>query len=392
MIFFVTILGFVLALLVYLNRVEKYGPNFYLALFIFFNSFYAVTSFSFVSNEFRWIITKLYPFIILPNFAAGPFLYLYFVHTFNPNFKFRAIHILHFVPSLLFFFNGVDYLFWDPIEKATLIRQFMSNSGAVFKMPTLWFDYYWHVISRMVQTFVYVMLSARLFFIHFKSIGFKFENDSQIPYRYLLLFLLFFTFYFIVTLVIGISLNPNVNDLLKRSDELGLLINSSRSAFTLFILTTLFHPKVVFEKFFDVKTIKAVKRSKIDTEFQTGSLESYKYDLVEIERAFLEHMLLKPYLQPGFSLSTLSEEIKFPVHQISYYIKQRFNQTFNEWKNEVRVQYAVSLINDGKADLLTLESISIQCGYLSRANFIEAFKKEMNQTPSDYLAKRRYRA
>jgi len=392
LIFFVTILGFVLALLVYLNRVEKYGPNFYLALFIFFNSFYAVTSFSFVSNEFRWIITKLYPFIILPNMAAGPFLYLYFVQSLNPNFKFKSIHLLHFVPTLLFFLNGVDYLFWDPIEKANLIQKFMKNSGAVFKMPTLFFDYYWHILFRMVQTFSYVVLSARLFYLNIKSIGFRLTNEGQIPYRYLLLFLLFFTIYFIVTLVIGIRLNPSVHDLLMRSNELGFLINASRTTFTLFILTTLFHPKVVFEKFFDVKTIKAVKRAKIDTEFQTGSLESFKYDLVEIERLFSEHMLSKPYLQPGFSLSTLSDEIKVPVHQISYFIKQRFNQSFNEWKNEIRVQYAVSMINDGKADLLTLESISIQCGYRSRANFIEAFKKEMNQTPSDYLAKRRDRA
>jgi AraC-like DNA-binding protein len=392
LIFFVTILGFVIALLVLLNRVEKFGPNFYLALFIFFNSFYAVTSFSFVSNEFRWIITKLYPFIILPNMAAGPFMYLFFVHTFNSNFKFKPIHLLHFVPSIIFFVNGSDYLFWDSTEKAFLIKKFMTNSGAVFAMPTLIFDYYWHVLFRMLQTFVYVILSARLFYVNFKSIGFKLNTDNQIPYRYLLFFLVFFIFHFLTTLVIGIRVNPKVDNLLGNLGELNTLISSSRTAFTLFILTTLFHPKVVFEKFFDVKKIKTIKRSKIDSEFESGTVESAKYDLVEIDRVFTEHMLSQPYLQPGFSLSTLSDEIKVPVHQISYYIKHRYSQTFNEWKNEIRVQYAVGLINDGKADLLTLESISIQCGYRSRANFIEAFKKEMNQTPSDYLAKHRDRA
>jgi AraC-like DNA-binding protein len=323
--------------------------------------------------------------------AAGPFMYLYFVHTFNPQFKFKPIHLLHFVPSLIFFVNGSDYLFWDPTEKAFLIQKFMSNSSAVLSMPTLFFDYYWHVFFRMLQTFVYVMLCVRMFYFHFKSNGFKITNDSQIPDRYLLFFLVFFVFHFLTTLVIGIRLNPNIDNLLGSRSELDTLISSSRTAFTLFILTTLFHPKVVFEKFFDVTKIKSAKRAKIESEFETGTVDSAKYDLVEIDRLFAEHMLSKPYLQPGFSLSTLADEIKVPVHQISYYIKHRYSQTFNEWKNEIRVQYAVGLINEGKADLLTLESISIQCGYRSRANFIEAFKKEMHQTPSDYLAKHRDR-
>lgn len=391
LIFFVTILGFVLAILVFLNRTDKYGPNFFLALFIFFNSFYAVTSFSFISSEFRWLITKIYPFVIIPNMAAGPFLYLYFVSVFNPNFKFRRIHFIHFIPSLVFFCNGLDYLFWDSAQKALLVKTFMSNSGAVFSMPTLLFDYYWHVLFRMVQTFVYVLASFKLFFINFRTNRFRFQNDRHIPLGYLAFFLFFFICHFATTLVIAIRINPVADNILGHRNELDFLLGSSRLFFSLFIFTTLFNPKVVFERYFDEKTKKSVKRAKTEIEFQTGTVESAKYDLIEINRVFEAHMVSNPYVQPGFSLSTLSDEIKIPVHQISYYIKYRFDKTFNEWKNEVRVSYAVSLIDEGKADLLTLESISIQCGYRSRANFIEAFKKEMHQTPSEYLAKYRDR-
>jgi AraC-like DNA-binding protein len=82
----------------------------------------------------------------------------------------------------------------------------------------------------------------------------------------------------------------------------------------------------------------------------------------------------------------ISNGTKLPVHQISYYIKHQYDLTFIEWKNEQRIKHAVELINAGHADQLTLESISLQCGYLSRANFVEAFKKVMGLTPSEFLA------
>ena len=391
MIFFVTILGFVLAALIYINRSEKIGSNLFLALFIFFNSFYSVTSFSFISNEFRWIITKLYPFVIIPNMSAGPLLFLYFQSVFIPDFKFKRVHLLHFLPAVLFFINGVDYLFWDTTQKEILVQTFLKDSHAVFSMPTLFVPYYWHVIFRMTQTFVYVMASLYMFFRSFKSNEFKFNNDKDIPYGYYSFFLLFFLGHFLTTLVIGIRVNPRFDNLLGNTRELEILITSSRTFFTLFIFTTLFNPKVVFEKYFDTKTKKANRRTKMELAFETSNFESTKYDLLEIDRVFSEYLEDKPYLQPGFSLSTVSDEIKTPIHQISYYIKNRYDLTFNEWKNEVRVHHAMSMINDGLADNLTLESISIQCGYRSRANFVDAFKKVLNQTPSEYLAQHRSR-
>lgn len=392
MIFFVTALGFILAALIFFNRTDKYGSNFYLALFIFFNSFYAVTSFSFISNEFRWLITKIYPYVIIPNMIAGPFMYLYFSSIFKVNWTFKPIHLVHFLPAIIFFINGTDYIFWDPIQKDQLIKTFLIDTRAVFNMPTLFMPYYWHVIFRMIQTFCYVIVCIYLFTVSFKSQGFSFNSSAKISYSYHLFFLLFFVGHFLTTLVIGIQVNPKFGTLLDNSEELSILLLSSRTFFTLFIITTLASPKVVFEKYFDVQRNKVIRKAKIEIEFESLTQDSAKYDLNEIDRLFSEYLLTKPYLQPGFSLSTISDEIKFPVHQISYYIKNRFGQTFNEWKNELRVHYAVSLINEGKADLLTLESISIQCGYLSRANFVDAFKKVLNKTPFEYLTEHRSRS
>jgi AraC-like DNA-binding protein len=164
-------------------------------------------------------------------------------------------------------------------------------------------------------------------------------------------------------------------------NDLNFLLILSRTSFTLFILVSLFHPKIVFEKFF-IEQGKIVRKLNTPTD-----PDVQKYDLDEIERLFTEYMLTKPCLEMGFSLNSISDGTKLPVHQISYFIKQRYNQSFNDWKNELRINHAVELIESGEAKQLTLESISMQCGYRSRANFVDAFKKVMNMTPSDYLAK-----
>jgi len=383
MIFFVTLLGFILAALIFVYRKERYGSNFYLALFIFFNSFYAVTSFSFISNEFRIIIAQIYPYVIIPNMASGPFLYLCFLSVFKPNFKFKRIHLVHFLPALFFFVNGSDYLFWDPAEKARLIKTFMEDSQVVFSMPTLLIPYYFHVLFRMVQTLSYVLASVYLFWVSFKLNGYRFLSD-KIPYTYYIFFLLFFIGHFCTTLIIGVRLNPSFDELLGDKNQLDVLLLSSRMFFTLFIVTTLFNPKVVFEKFF--QPIPATKKTVANTlKVPTDPRESTKYEFEELNRAFDLYMLEKPYLQPGYSLSQVADYLKIPAYYISSYIKSRYQLSFNDWKNEMRVRYAIELLLAGEAKYSTLESISIQCGYRSRTNFIESFKKVVGCTPSEYL-------
>jgi AraC-like DNA-binding protein len=225
------------------------------------------------------------------------------------------------------------------------------------------------------------MLAIVLFYKRFKLNDFKFSNNQKIPFGYLALFLLFFLIHFLTTLIIGIRLNPHYDDLLNHMDDLDILLVSSRTSFTMFILVSLFHPKLVFEKYFNDQP-KIVRKSSVNTDS-----DSQKYDLNEIDKIFAEFIISKPYLEMGFSLNSISDGTKLPVHQISYFIKQRYNQNFNDWKNELRINHAVELIESGEAMHLTLESISMQCGYRSRANFVDAFKKMKGMPPSEFLAK-----
>jgi AraC-like DNA-binding protein len=58
---------------------------------------------------------------------------------------------------------------------------------------------------------------------------------------------------------------------------------------------------------------------------------------------------------------------------------------FNDWKNDMRVEHAIELIKHGQAKNQTIESIAYSCGFLSRSNFVNSFKKKTGLTPSEYL-------
>jgi AraC-like DNA-binding protein len=48
----------------------------------------------------------------------------------------------------------------------------------------------------------------------------------------------------------------------------------------------------------------------------------------------------------------------------------------------------MTLIDNGKAKMFTVEGLADQSGFNNRNSFTLAFKKHIHQTPSDYLKKR----
>lgn len=89
MIYILVVLGFLISVVIFIYRDEKYGANFYLSLFLFCNTVFTLTSFSLFTPDFRWFVAMVQPYVILINMSAGPFMYLYFSRLFNIDFQFK---------------------------------------------------------------------------------------------------------------------------------------------------------------------------------------------------------------------------------------------------------------------------------------------------------------
>jgi AraC-like DNA-binding protein len=164
----------------------------------------------------------------------------------------------------------------------------------------------------------------------------------------------------------------------------------------LFLPSILFNPRVIyFEKSFDSKSKKknqlkdfknnSLEESLVPLDNQNKSDPIHASHFTQIAEKLTFYFYGKPYLQKGFNLSTISNETDIPYHSVSGYFSVYLGIPFNDWKNDLRVEHAVELIRHGVAKNQTIESIAFTCGFLSRSNFVNSFKKKMGLTPSEYI-------
>jgi YesN/AraC family two-component response regulator len=103
----------------------------------------------------------------------------------------------------------------------------------------------------------------------------------------------------------------------------------------------------------------------------------------KVDQCMMDH---QPYLRKEFNLTELSVLIHIPVHHLAIYFREEREQSFINYRNQWRVEYAKTLIHDGKAKELTLEAIGILSGFTNRNAFISAFKRIVGFTPGDYVS------
>jgi AraC-like DNA-binding protein len=92
------------------------------------------------------------------------------------------------------------------------------------------------------------------------------------------------------------------------------------------------------------------------------------------------------YLSNKCNLRLVSEHTGIPEYRISNTINQFSECTFTDFVNKYRVEHVCRILQQGKNKRLKLEAIGLECGFGSKVNFYNTFKKFMGKTPAEYLA------
>jgi AraC-like DNA-binding protein len=82
--------------------------------------------------------------------------------------------------------------------------------------------------------------------------------------------------------------------------------------------------------------------------------------------------------------NNLSKELNIPRRHVDYIFKYHCHYSVNDFSNLVKVNYAVTLMNDGYLDKYTIASLGEKCLFNSRFTFSKNFKKFMGVSVSDY--------
>lgn len=364
----VSILGFILALIILVFSSFRKSRSAFLAAYFLFINIFSLVYFAIFENESPTIIA-----IFAVNFTPFYFLTLPFLHLFiishRKDFSFKSRYFLLFVPFLIILINISPYLLTPFSQKLILGKEFLRNPTALNQVNLLFLPYVYQSTLRPIFNLLILTYTSYTFYKERNTMGFLPAKFNQ-------------TNFIIIILIISVILNSisfsiGINSLIIKTFDVDLLPNISYRAINSIVnffsaghnVSILFFPQILFREFYEIN--KSVNRKKDHVHIEDSTIS--KDRLIKIEQLLKAYLEGQPYLIKGFNLSFITNQTGIPAHQLSIYFNDYLKIGFNDWKNKLRIDYAVSEIKAGKLNRFTIESIALTSGFSSRSNFNKAF-------------------
>ena len=386
MLLFITILGFIVSLLLLINIKESNRVNLFLFVFFLINNLYSLAHYATIYSGSKSMIA-----ILLVNFTpifllTGPMLYFYVRGVLRDDYKFEKFDWLHFIPAFILLINILPHLFSSYAFKLSFAERVLVNPAEILNNINLFVPSKFNFFLRPIIGLIYVGVCIRLVFLKFK---FEKPEDKQslLIYRWLSL-LIFNTLLVYVSFLIFTIFSFQTLDY-KMAEVRGYyFLNISLIGLVLFNTTLLFFPNILYGlpqlDFLLPNRMKAAV-SVAEPKKMVKSFEISEEKLQLLHEKIETYSLTKPYLNPEFSLSVMSASTDIPVHHLSYYFNEHMNVNFNTWKNDLKINFVIEQIEKGNNELLTLDALAKQAGFVSRTTFLNAFKQKIGLTPTEFL-------
>lgn len=312
-------------------------------------------------------------------FVHGPFLYLYILHLTTPT-KFSKKKLLHFLPVAFAYLLWMSFLLQNPAQKLLLYDQgFFSTYYKTIGIVTN--------VCIIISGIVYVLAAIVLLQRYKKKISEEFSNTDKISLNWLRY------------LIAGIA-------------GIWVFVIFYPTAESIYFSASLY---ICFIGFFGVRQQQIFKTTNTSslssTEHHTSSIQKenpseasnvalppnkIKYDWSSLTEAEAELIFLelnkvmaqeKLYKNAELTLSKLADFLQLKDATLSQVINSKFNKSFYDYINSLRVDECVKMIADEKNQNYTLLSIAFDCGFNSKSSFNRNFRKFTGKSPSDFFQK-----
>jgi AraC-like DNA-binding protein len=383
---YVSLFGFFVTLLLLVNIKATNRVNIFLFLFLLSTNIYNLAIYATLNAQ-----NLKFMAVILVNFSplyvlSGPLLYFYVRGIVNDNSRLQRSDILHFIPFIIYTINIGNYLFTSFSFKQKFVAAVIEAPSKVLDFDPVLIPGFLSHILRPVISLIYVVLCFVLLYKFYKrNVS---HSQSKIVYRWL------FTLLTIVLITYTVFLT-SISQTLSKPDVRQAVIDGTIGVvvcmFSLMLINVLpfFFPRILYglpQLDYNLKNVSKVEL--VPNEVSTKQEQDYGISEERIE--LLKTKISKycenhPYINPNFSLPSMSFETGIPVHHISYYFNVILNTNFSLWKNGLRIKYVMDLMKTESAEILTLDAISKKAGFVSRNTFIASFKQHTGLTPSEYL-------
>lgn len=315
--------------------------------YVFLNSLYAFSIEIFYAQE-PWK-DRIAPFILM----YGPILYFGIVAVRDHRLPWWKV-LLHSTPFIIFTLLFLSLLmgFTENTEelRKNIHKQLYRVGPLSFLAYTLFSVFANRKIFAQFRDKLLMFVFGRVFLLFLASVLIALSFSAKIASNQEAVYLLRMIVYSCMLLFILMIFNYTVNRLLKKT--VVVTVNSG-----------------VNEENENTK----YERSPL-TASQLIAYQTKLVDAVESERLFLDTSL---------SLSSLAQHLKIPNHHLTQVFNMQLKQTFYQFINGCRVNYASQLLEDSDLEM-NLEELGEKSGFNSKVSFNRQFKQLKGCTPSEY--------
>lgn len=321
------------------------------------------------------------------SFLLGPALFFYVKHTVSEDKRLYLWDLLHLVPAI---FTGLATLPFTtlPLAKKTAIAHEIVNITEDYNLNFQWVTFEQILEGRSIHLMLYCIASIIYFLWNKRHLMNKY---GSLPSNHRLIQKWIFSLIFLQMVIAGNNLGHMLTIYSHNYAIFGIpsniIFNEARffaicgggffvQNFILFLFPKILYGNVSYEVELNESTIL----QEIKTSLPKRSVVPREFDK-DLENYLQTH----PFVKKDFSLSQMSFDLKMPERFLSSYFNKDLEKTFGEWKNDLRIEYACQLIEEGNAKKMTIEAISADAGFVSRSKFIDAFKARKGVTPSAYI-------
>jgi AraC-like DNA-binding protein len=276
----------------------------------------------------------------------------------------KKTDLFHLLPALVYLLVSLPYIltpYSHKVEIATAIVKDFSFLGTYkFTVLSEIFPVYVIFLSRPVLILVYTLWAIGMF-IRFLI---RKEDRQVLSHQNFmtkwLSVLLVFQFILISTYLLStfktfiqssdVFLTVNILQIITAIGMTGLLVSPLLFPSILYGLPHIPTPLV------NVKTDEMTDPFPDEVKKSTPNFED-EYLLVIQQKADSCMREFQTFLQPDLNLNRFSDIIQVPAHHLAYYFSEVKKQSFNDYCNECRVEFAKGLIRKGKAEELMIEAV-----------------------------------
>ena len=325
----------------------------FLAAILFFFSYRLIVEFLHFFGIGRYD-TWYYLFLEF-NWIYGALIYFFTLSYFNPQFKLKKQHWVHFIPVgieiIWSFFIKSQNFYWDGTKESLST---LGYWGYIIWMhhPTM------YVISGIL-IFIYAVKSLQICKQPPKVVGYKLIKEHTIWIRRVVIALLIFSIIFTFTTII---------------DYLFFDYAFNFFGYPIFIIMAIITYWLGLEGFSRRHQI-AFKSVEIPSEKEVVQLTSIA---TKIEQLMQEEELFK---NPELTVGVLSESIATKPYLVTKAFTQIIQKKFSDYTNELRFNELKLLLKDPANEKFTLLSLAFEAGFNSKASFNRTVKRITGKSP-----------